>query len=138
MNTKLFQRLIHSTDQLYEVKFVKPENGQLEPIFIGFSILQNAKLRLLTRFCKFFKRFGDFDKFEVFEMDTVSLFLALSGKFFHPKPTVTHQRSTTRVNRISTKRSLDIQKCFFFLCCKSYFCYDGKSKNYKFSTKGLN
>ena len=47
INNKLFKRLNHITDQLYEVELVKPEIEHREPIIVGFFILQYAKLRLL-------------------------------------------------------------------------------------------
>ena len=45
---------------------------------MGFFILQNAKLRMLELYYNFFKKFGDTDKYEELEMDTDSLYLALS------------------------------------------------------------
>ena len=44
---KLFKRLNFITDQFYEVELVKSEIEHREPIFVGFFILQNAKLRML-------------------------------------------------------------------------------------------
>ena len=46
-NSKMFKRLNHITDQLYEVELVKSEIEYIEPIFVGFFILQYAKLRML-------------------------------------------------------------------------------------------
>ena len=47
INTKLFKRLDHINDQLYEVKFGKAEIEHREPKIVGFFILQQAKLRML-------------------------------------------------------------------------------------------
>ena len=47
ITSKLFKRLNHITDQLYEVELVKPEIEHREPIIVGFFILQYAKLRML-------------------------------------------------------------------------------------------
>ena len=47
INSKMFKRLNHITDQLYEVELVKPEIVHREPIIVGFFFLQNAKQRLL-------------------------------------------------------------------------------------------
>ena len=77
-NSKMFKRLNHITDHLYEVETVKPENEHREPIIVGFFILQYAKLRMLELYYNFFKKFCDTDKYEDFEMDTDSLYLALS------------------------------------------------------------
>ena len=80
INSKLFKRLNHITDQLYEVELAKPEIEHKEPIIVGFFILQYAKLRMLEHYCNFFKKFCDTDKYEELEMDTDSLSLALSDE----------------------------------------------------------
>ena len=73
INSKLFKRLNHITDQLYEVELVKSEFEHREPIIVGFYILQYAKLRMLELYHNFFKIFCDTDKYEELEMDTDSL-----------------------------------------------------------------
>ena len=78
INSKLFKRLDHITDHLYEVELVKPEIEPREPIIVGFFILQCAKQRMLELYYNFFKKFSDTDKYEELEMDTDSLYLALS------------------------------------------------------------
>ena len=80
INRKLFKRLNHITDQLYEVELVKPEIEHREPIIVGFFILQYAKQRMLELYYNFFKTFCDTEKYEELEMDTDSLYLALSEK----------------------------------------------------------
>ena len=78
INSKMFKRLNHITDQLYEVELVKPEIEHSEPIIVGFFILQYAKLRMLELYYNFFKKFCDTDKYEEFEMDTDFIYFALS------------------------------------------------------------
>ena len=80
INTKLFKRLDHIIDQLYEVKLAKAEIEHREPIIVGFFILQYAKLRMLELYYNFFERFCDVNKFEELEMDTDFLYLVLSEK----------------------------------------------------------
>ena len=80
INTKFFKRLDHINDQFYEVELAKAEIEQREPIIVGFFILQYAKLRMLELYYNFFERFCDVNKFEELEMDTDSLYLALSEK----------------------------------------------------------
>ena len=80
INTKFFKRLDHISDQLYEVELAKAEIEHREPIIVGFFILQYAKLRMLELYYNFFERFCDVNKFEELEMDTDSLYLALSEK----------------------------------------------------------
>ena len=77
INSKKFKRLNHITDQLQEVEIVKSELEHREPIIVGLFILQNAKLRLLELYYKFFKKFCDTDKYEELEFDSDSLYLAL-------------------------------------------------------------
>ena len=74
----MFKRLNHITDQLYEVELVKSEIEHKEPIIVGFFIFNYAKLRMLDFYYNFFKKVCDTDKYEELEMDTDSLYLALS------------------------------------------------------------
>ena len=78
INKKLFKQLNFITDELYEVELVKTENEHREPIIVGFFILLYAKLRILELYYIFVKRFRDSEKYEELEMDTDSLYLALS------------------------------------------------------------
>ena len=76
--SKMFKRSNHKTDRLYDVELVKAEIEHREPIIVGFFLLQYAKLRMLELYHSFFKKFCDTDKYEQLEMDTDSLYLALS------------------------------------------------------------
>ena len=78
INTKLFKRLDHINDQLYEMELAKAEIEHREPIVVGYCIFQYAKLRMLELYYDFFERFCDVNKFDEIEMDTDSMFLALS------------------------------------------------------------
>ena len=80
INNKLFKRLNFITDQLYEVELVKSEIEHREPIIVGFFILQYAELRILELYYNFFRKFCDTEKYEELEIDTDSLYLALSEK----------------------------------------------------------
>ena len=80
INTKFFKRLDHINDQLYEVALAKAEIEHRKTIIVGFFILQYAKIRMLEPYYNFFERFCDVNKFEELEMDTDSLYLALSEK----------------------------------------------------------
>ena len=55
INTKLFKRLDHINDQLYEVELAKAEVEHREPIIVGFFILQYAKLRMLELYFNLFE-----------------------------------------------------------------------------------
>ena len=77
-NSNMFKRPNHIIDQLYEVEIVKSEIEHKEPIVVGFLILQYAKLRKLELYYNFFKKFFDTDNYGELEMDTDSVYLALS------------------------------------------------------------
>ena len=64
INSKMFKRLNHFTDQLYKVELVKPEIEHRGPIIVEFFILQYAKQRMLELYFNFFKKFCDTDKYE--------------------------------------------------------------------------
>ena len=79
-NSKLFKKIDHVNNSLYEVELAKAKIKHKEPIIVGFFILQYAKLRMLELYYKFFTRFCDVNKFEELEIDTDSLYLALAEK----------------------------------------------------------
>ena len=72
INTKLFKRLDHILDQLYEVELTKAEIEQ-RTYHCWLLILQYAKLRMLELYYNFFERFCDVNKFEELKMDTDSV-----------------------------------------------------------------
>ena len=47
INSKLFKKLDHVNNSLYEVELTKAQIEHKEPIIVGFFILQYAKLRML-------------------------------------------------------------------------------------------
>ena len=71
INSKMFKRLNHNTDQLYKVKLVKPEIQRRYPVSFGFfsTICQTENVGNLLLYCKFFKKFCDTDRYEKREMD---------------------------------------------------------------------
>ena len=80
INSKLFKKLDHVNNSLYEVELVKAQIEHKEPIIIRFFILQYAKLWMLELYYILFARFCDVNKFEELEMDTNSLYLDLAQK----------------------------------------------------------
>ena len=76
INSKLFKKLDHLNNSLYEFELAKAEIEHKEPIIDGFFILQYAKLRMLEPYYNLFTRFCDVNKFEELEKDTDSLYLA--------------------------------------------------------------
>ena len=84
INSKLFKRLDHLNNSLYEVELVKAEIEHKEPIIVEFFILQYAKVRMLELYQKFFTRFCVVNKFEELEIYTDSLCIALAEKELYP------------------------------------------------------
>ena len=80
ISCKLFKKLDHMNNLLYEFEFAKAELEHKEPIIVGLFNLQYTKLRMLELYCNFFTTFSDVNKFEELEMDTDSLYLALAEK----------------------------------------------------------
>ena len=80
INSKLFKKLDHLNNSLYEVELAKAETEHKEATIAGFFILQYAKLRMLELYYNFFTRFRVVKKFEELEMDTDLLYLALAEK----------------------------------------------------------
>ena len=78
VNSNLFNKVNPVNNALYEVELAKAQIEHKEQIFVGFLILQYAKLRMMELYYNFFKKFCDTDKYEELEMDTDSLYLALS------------------------------------------------------------
>ena len=54
INTNVFKRLDHINDHLYEVELAKAKIEHRKPTFVGFFILQYAKLRMLELYYNFF------------------------------------------------------------------------------------
>ena len=78
ISSKMFKRLNHINDRMYEVELVKREIEQKEPMIVGFLILQYVKQRILDLHYIFFKNFCDLDKYEEVEMHTDSFYLTFS------------------------------------------------------------
>ena len=78
VNYRIFQNLNVIPSSIFEVEMVKSEVEHKEPIIVGFFILEYAKLKMLQLFDNGFQVFCDPQKYELIEMDTDSLYMALS------------------------------------------------------------
>ena len=70
IDSKLFIRLDHVNNSLYEVELAKAEIEHKELIIVGFFILQYAKVRMLELYYNFITKFCQLTRFKEFEMDT--------------------------------------------------------------------
>ena len=93
INNKIFKRLGYKNDQLYEAEVVKSDFEHKEPSFVGFFILQYAKLGMLLLYYNFFDKYSVFTTFEELELDTDSLYLEFFEKDLYDciRPTVRQQ-----------------------------------------------
>ena len=78
INEKHFKDYDQISEDLFEVSSAKPRIVHKEPIVVGFFILQYAKLRMLELYYNFLDKFCDKNKYVEIEMDTDSLYLAMS------------------------------------------------------------
>ena len=115
INSELFKRLKLIAIQLYEVELVNSEIEHREPIIVVLFILQYAKLRMLELYYIFFKKFCDTDKYEELEMDTDSLYLALSEEILEEVILPENElNGTSYVVKIALIISLPMQRTVFF------------------------
>ena len=126
-NSKMFKRLNHIIDRLYEVELEKPEVEHREPIFVGFFILQYAKLRSLQLYYNFFEKICDTDKYEELEMHTDSLYLALSEEIL--EDVILHEQRA-EWDQLQSKDCTDnftanaTDNFFFRTCCNALKKHD--------------
>ena len=78
ITNKFFMRLNYLNENWYEVESVSSAAEDKEPNFIGFFILQYAKLRLPELYYNIFYKICDFSSFQRLKMDTESLNLVLA------------------------------------------------------------
>ena len=168
INSNLFKMLDHVNNSLYEVEIAKAQIEHKEPIIVGFFILQYAKLRMLELYYNFSTRLCDVNKFEELEMDTYSLYLALTEKELEDctRPEMRAEGQRLRSNdcvdnftaeavaivfpqtcvkhKQHDKREPGLFKEKFrcremlCLCSKIFHCHNVTSNEHKFNSKGLN
>ena len=80
VNNKFFKSFNELDDKIFEIDLQNSTVHHKEPLIVGFFILQYAKLTMLELVYNFFDRFCDPEKFEFLEMDTDSLYIAMSEK----------------------------------------------------------
>ena len=119
IDSKLFKKLDHFNNSLYEIELSKAQIEHKEPIIVGFFILQYAKLRMLELYYNFFTRFCDVNKFEKLEMDTDSLYLDLAEKELEDciRPEMRAEWQRLRSNDCVDNFTADAVANFFPLTC---------------------
>ena len=119
INSKLFKKLDHVNNSLYEVELSRAQIEHKELVIVGFFILQYAKLRILELYYNFFTRFCDVNKFEELEMNTDSLYLALAEKELEDciKPEMREESQKLRSNDCVERFTADAVANFFPRTC---------------------
>ena len=159
INSNLFD---HVNNSLYENELVKTPSEHKKPIIVGFLIVQYSKFWVFQLHYKFFTKFFDVNRFEEFEMDTDSLYLALAEKELEDcirpekkreweklwSEDCTGSFSADVVKRPAQEKKHDKRDAGLFkeefrclqmlcLCCKIYCCCDKTCINLKLSSEGL-
>ena len=127
INSKLFKKLDHLNNSLYEVELAKAEIEHNEPIIVGFFILQYAKMRMLELYYNFFTRFCNVNKLEKLEMDTDSLYLALAEEELEDciRPEMRAEWQRLRSNDCVDNFTADaVANIFPRTCCVKYKQHD--------------
>ena len=128
-DSKLFKKLDHLNNSMYEIELAKGDIEHKEPIIVGFFILQYAKLRMLVLYYNFFTKFCDVNKFEDLEMDTDSLYLALAEKELEDciRPEMRAEWQRLRSNDCVDNFTADAVAYFFpRTCCVKHKQHDKK------------
>ena len=78
-NQPVFKKLTELDDELFEIESVKKEIKLDLPIYLGYFILQYAKLRMLEFYFDFVDKYIERRDFQYLETDTDSAYFAISS-----------------------------------------------------------
>ena len=155
INSPFFKDLEEMDEDTFEIKMQKKRVKYDLPIQLGFFVYNYAKLRMLEFLYDFIDKHMDRAKYNLIEMDTDSLYLALSTdsledavkpemeKSFAEAKIEFFPRSDTPENAAFDSRTPGLFKvewqgdCFYGLAAKTYYCFSEKGKD-KYSSKGVN
>ena len=144
-----FDDLEEISEGVFEVRQRKRQVTITRPYQCGIAVYQLAKLRMLEFYYDFVDKFCDRRDFEVIQMDTDSLYMALSANDFDDiiKPDLKELYKDEKPNWLVTdeysKRVPGLFKPEFkgkrmiALTSKCYFADNGKESIPKFSCKGV-
>ena len=155
MNNPRFRNLNELGNDVFELEMGKSSISLNQPTQIGFHILQLAKLRMLEFYYDFFDKYISRKHFELIEMDTDSLYFALSSRnmdsLVRPELLAEYQAEKYKwfPRTCKTYKAFDRRKPGLFkveaegskmvaLCSKSYCLADDETGAQKFSAKGCN
>ena len=152
INSYWFRDLEEIDNGVYALKSAKKRIKMNLPIQTGFFVYQYAKLRMLKFYYEVIDHFVDRSNFQLLEMDTDSLYMALAGDSVDAlvKPELREEfeavkdqwfpRTDTKENAAYDKRTpglFKVEWCgdgFVGLNSKTYYCWGEKDK---YSCKGI-
>jgi hypothetical protein len=133
VNTPLFDKLSEISEDYYEIEKFKRKYQLNLPIQVGYFILQYAKLRMLQFYYDFLDTYLDRTTFQALEMDTDSLYLAMSNENILNliKPTM-KEKYVRRLKQFccdDVTLSTENENEFFFprACCNYHNRYDQRT-----------
>ena len=153
INSLFFRDLQEVEEGVYELKSSKKKLKMNLPIQIGFFVYQYAKLRMLQFYYHCIDRFVERSNYELLEMDTDSLYMALAGdsveelvkrelrEEYEAVKSSWFPRTDTKEHAAYDKRTPGLFKVewrgdgFVGLNSKTYYCW-GEEKD-KYSCKGI-
>ena len=153
INSYWFRDLEEINDGVYEIKSAKKRIKMNLPVQIGFFVYNYAKLRMLEFYYHCIDRFVDRADFELLEMDTDSLYMALAAdsveelikaerrEEFEATKSSWFPRNDTPEHAAYDKRTPGLFKVewsgqgFVGLNSKTYYCWEEEKD--KYSCKGI-
>jgi hypothetical protein len=144
---------VEEYDGIYEVSSRARTVKQNIPIQVAFSVLDDAKLRMLQFYYDFIDKYIERSDYQYMYMDTDSAYMALSDSFeklikpelrkeFELERNKWFPQTDTPENAAYDKRKPGLFKEEYngdgmvALCSKMYYCWGCKDKKDKYSSKG--
>ena len=129
INQPVFRKVSELDDDVYEIESVKKSITLDLPIYLGYFILQYAKLKMLQFYYDCIDNICDRSDFEYMEMDTDSAYIALSEECLEDiiKPEKRAEHDHLLFNKCDTVHSLTDTQWFPRECCPTHKLHDKRT-----------
>ena len=133
VNNPRFRQINEFGDSMFECEFANANISINSPIYLGYMILQYAKLHMLSFYYDFLDQFVHRNNFEMIEMDTDSCYFALASEMLKDsiKPELKHLyiQSTEDKSICRDNFKGDGFKCIWLPrdCCSRHKKYDSRT-----------
>ena len=128
VNQPVFRKLSELDDDLYEIESAKKSIKLDLPIYLGYFILQYAKLRMLEYYYDCLDKILDRADYQYLEMDTDSAYISISGDSLHdvvkPEEKYEFQRLLTGICTDSIQGEV---QWFPRECCSKHILHDKRT-----------